>query len=201
MVSTFWFRLSTSSAVLDDVGLGSPPSARTVISTGSRWYTQEISITSREMVAENMPRFLPCLGIWSRMRVTSRTKPMSSIRSASSSTTVSTLSSRTVRRFIWSIRRPGVATTIWGFFFSWSDLLVDGLPAVEAHGAHPLLERAQVPQLVLDLDGQLPGGGQHQAVHLGRPAGSTCSTIGMPKAKVLPVPVGALAMTSFHSMK
>ena len=25
--------------------------------------------------------------------------------------------------------------------------------------------------------------------------------MGMPKAKVLPVPVGALAMTSFHSMK
>ena len=32
-------------------------------------------------------------------------------------------------------------------------------------------------------------------------SGSMCSTMGMPKAKVLPVPVGALAMTSFHSMK
>ena len=29
--------------------------------------------------------------------------------------------------------------------------------------------------------------------------GSMCSMMGMPKAKVLPVPVGALAMTSFHS--
>ena len=87
-----------------------------MISTGSRWYTQEMSITSRLMVAENIPMFLRCFS-WSRMRVTSRTKPMSSIRSASSSTTVSTLSSRTVRRFMWSMSRPGVATTIWGFFF------------------------------------------------------------------------------------
>ena len=32
-------------------------------------------------------------------------------------------------------------------------------------------------------------------------SGSMCSTMGMPKAKVLPVPVGALAMTSFHAIK
>ena len=68
-------------------------------------------MTSRLMVAENIPIFFRCFS-WSRIRVTSRTKPMSSIRSASSSTTVCTLSRRTVRRFIWSISRPGVATTI-----------------------------------------------------------------------------------------
>ena len=33
------------------------------------------------------------------------------------------------------------------------------------------------------------------------PSGSVCSTMGMPKAKVLPEPVGALAMTSFQSLK
>ena len=33
------------------------------------------------------------------------------------------------------------------------------------------------------------------------PSGSVCSTMGMPKAKVLPDPVGALAMTSFQSLK
>ena len=54
-----------------------------------------------------------------------------------------------------------------GGLFQLEDLFVDGLPAVETHGAHPLLERAQVPQLVPDLDGQLPGGGQHQAGDLG----------------------------------
>ena len=32
-------------------------------------------------------------------------------------------------------------------------------------------------------------------------SGSICSIMGMPKAKVLPVPVGALAMTSFHCIK
>ena len=73
-------------------------------------------MTSREMVAENMPRFWR-LGILSRMRVTSWMKPMSSMRSASSSTTVLTAFSTTVRRFIWSLRRPGVATTIWGLRF------------------------------------------------------------------------------------
>ena len=56
-------------------------------------------MTSREMVAENRPRFLR-LGIMSRILVTSSMKPMSSIRSASSKITVCTLSSRMVRRFL-----------------------------------------------------------------------------------------------------
>ena len=47
------------------------------------------------------------------------------------------------------------------------DLLVNGLSAVQADGAHPLFEGAQVPQLVPDLDGQFPGGGQHQPQHIG----------------------------------
>ena len=46
------------------------------------------------------------------------------------------------------------------------DLLVNGLAAVQAHGAHPLFEGAQVPQLIPDLDGQLPSGGQHQGQHV-----------------------------------
>ncbi len=86
-------------------------------------------MTSREMVAENMPRFFRW-GILSRSRVTSWMKPMSSIRSASSSTTVDTSFSTTVRRFIWSESRPGVATTIWGFRFEGIDLLADGLAAI-----------------------------------------------------------------------
>ena len=45
------------------------------------------------------------------------------------------------------------------------DLLVDGLAAVEHHGAHPLLEFTQIPQLGHDLDGQLPGGGQDQTLY------------------------------------
>ena len=39
-------------------------------------------------------------------------------------------------------------------------MFFNGGAAVEAHHPHALLKGAQVPQLVLDLDGQLPGGGQ-----------------------------------------
>ena len=54
-----------------------------------------------------------------------------------------------------------------GLLFQGVDLPVDGGPAVEADGAYPLLELAQIPQLLLDLHRQLPGGGQHQALHVG----------------------------------
>ena len=84
-------------------------------------------MTSREMVAEKSPRFLR-LFIRSSSRVTSWMKPMSSMRSASSSTTVWAVSTRTVRRFMWSERRPGVATTIWGCFFRVSICLPMGAP-------------------------------------------------------------------------
>ena len=57
-------------------------------------------------------------GVVSMIRVTSLTKPMLSISSASSRTMVCTASSRMLPRCIWSSRRPGVATTICGFFFS-----------------------------------------------------------------------------------
>ena len=102
-------------------------SSRTVISAASRWYTQAMSMTSREIVAEKSPRFFR-LFILSSRRVTSWMKPMSSIRSASSSTTVCAVSTRTVRRFMWSESRPGVATTIWGCFFSVSICRPMGAP-------------------------------------------------------------------------
>ena len=126
MVSSFCSRPISSMAYCWMSGRFSS-TGRTVISAGSRWYTQEISITSRDMVAENNPR-LRRWGILSRIRVTSWMKPMSSIRSASSSTTVCTLSSLTVRRFMWSMSRPGVATTIWGLSLSWVICLSMGWP-------------------------------------------------------------------------
>lgn len=54
-----------------------------------------MSMTSLEMVAENMARFFR-LGMRSRIFVTSLMKPMSSILSASSRMTVWILSRRTV---------------------------------------------------------------------------------------------------------
>ena len=68
-------------------------------------------MTSRLMVAENIT-ICSFLGRLSRIFRTSLKKPMSSISSASSRTTVLTLSRRMVRRFMWSSIRPGVATTI-----------------------------------------------------------------------------------------
>ena len=72
-------------------------SAGTVISTSSRWYIHETVITSCEMVAENRPRLRRFL-TFSMIFVTSSKKPMSSMRSASSNTTVCTLSNESVRR-------------------------------------------------------------------------------------------------------
>ena len=69
----------------------------TVISTSSRWYIQDTVMTSWEMVAENSPRFFRFFTL-SMIRVTSLKKPISSIRSASSSTTVWILSRRMVLR-------------------------------------------------------------------------------------------------------
>ena len=54
-----------------------------------------------------------------------------------------------------------------GLLLQSGDLLVDGRAAVQAHGAHALLEPAEIAQFILDLNGQLPGGGQHQAQNIG----------------------------------
>ena len=68
------------------------------------------------MVAENRPR-LRRLGIRSRMRVTSLIKPISSIRSASSSTKISR-SDRSIKPCpIRSFKRPGQATRMSTPFF------------------------------------------------------------------------------------
>ena len=63
------------------------------------------------MVAEKRS-ILRLSGTWARMSLMESTKPMFSISSASSSTTVCTSSSFTTPRFMRSISRPGVATII-----------------------------------------------------------------------------------------
>ena len=54
-----------------------------------------------------------------------------------------------------------------GALFQRVDLLVNGRAAVQAHRAHTLLELAQIAQLVLNLNGQLAGGSQHQSQNIG----------------------------------
>ena len=61
-------------------------------------------------VAENSTVWRSAGVDW-RIDSMSSAKPMSSISSASSSTTIRTPSSRSVPRLMWSIARPGVATT------------------------------------------------------------------------------------------
>ena len=68
---------------------------------------------SSEKVAENS-RLWRCAGMRARMRRMSRMKPMSSIRSASSRTRISTERRSIVPCPAWSSSRPGVATTISG---------------------------------------------------------------------------------------
>ena len=169
--------------------------ACTVISSGSRWYTHEMSMTSREMVAENIPRFFR-LGILSRIRVTSWIKPMSSIRSASSSTTVCTLFRLTVRRFMWSLSRPGVATTICGLRFSASICLPMGCPPYRHTRRTPSWQTAmsRISSVICMASSRVGARITACTSSLSR---SMRSIMGMPNAMVLPVPVGALAMTSF----
>ena len=54
-----------------------------------------------------------------------------------------------------------------GVLFQLVDLPVDGLAAVEAGHPDPRQEGAQLADFVLDLEGQLPGGGQDEAGDLG----------------------------------
>jgi hypothetical protein len=62
------------------------------------------------MVAENSTVWRSA-GVSCRIASMSSAKPMSSISSASSSTTIWTSLSRNVPRLMWSSARPGVATT------------------------------------------------------------------------------------------
>ncbi len=71
---------------------------------------------SSEKVAENS-RFWRCLGSSASTLRMSRMKPISSMRSASSSTRISTPERSTVFWPAWSSRRPGVATRMSSGFF------------------------------------------------------------------------------------
>ena len=90
-----------------------------VISTlaGSLSMVEARSAISADIVAEKNSVCL-FLGSVATMRCTSRTKPMSSMRSASSSTSTSTQSKRRCFLLCKSSRRPGVATKISGILRS-----------------------------------------------------------------------------------
>ena len=111
-----------------------------------------------------------CAGACSRIASMSSAKPMSSISSASSSTTVARPPSRSVPRAMWSRARPGVATTTSTPRVQGPQLPADRLPAVDRQ--HP---GAQVLAVAVDrlghLHRQLPGRHQHQRHRVARRRG------------------------------
>ena len=84
------------------------------------------------MVAEKRAvcRFL---GVWERILSISGRKPMSSISSASSNTTVRRVSNRRVPRLRWSSTRPGVPNNYVSCTGKRANLLGYGLSSVASH--------------------------------------------------------------------
>ena len=118
------------------------------------------------------------------------------MRSASSSTTISTLSRSSSFSLSRSISRSGVATIDVDAALQHVDLLMTRGAAVDGeHGA--IAAGGDGREHLGDLQGQLAGRHEHQAE---RPAGSASpvsrASIGTPKASVLPEPVLARPHTS-----
>ena len=88
----------------------SGPCAPTSWTTGSRWMSAASADTALSNVAENRSTWRRAL-VSSRMRRRAGRKPMSAMRSASSTTTRSTSPSDTRPDWIRSSSRPGQATT------------------------------------------------------------------------------------------
>ena len=86
---------------------------------------------------------------------------MSSISSASSSTTIRTSSSGSEPRPMWSTARPGVATTTCDAPVELLQLPVDRLSAVDRHDPHAEVS-AVLEDRLADLHRQLAGRHQHQ---------------------------------------
>ena len=105
-----------------------------------------------------------CAGHCRRIRSTSGAKPMSSMRSASSSTQMRTFARVRERRWMWSPSRPGVATTMcapWRNSSIWRPIefaAVDG-------DALQLVTLAEPRQLLVHLDRKLSCGAEHERLH------------------------------------
>ena len=86
-------------------------SPATLTTCGSFWNFFARSMIESGMVAEKR-RVCRSSGMAQRIVFMSSTNPISSILSASSSTTMVSASNLSVPRFIWSMMRPGVPTTM-----------------------------------------------------------------------------------------
>ena len=100
---------------------------------------------------------------------------------------------------MWSSSRPGVATTTWGFPLRAAICLLMGSPPYTETIFSSGLKWARFRRSSVIWVHSSRVGQRTSACSSGE-AGSTFSTMGMPKAQVLPVPVGALAMISRPSI-
>ena len=145
------------------------------------------------MVAERSRVCRPS-GTARRISSTAGRNPMSSIWSASSSTTTLTLSRRMAWRAIRSIRRPGVATTTWQ---PWPSSLcwrtIDSPPTTATAKARRPKDRRSNSRPIWVTSSRV--GARIRACGR-RSRSSIFSRIGSRKAAVLPVPVGALPRQS-----
>ena len=126
------------------------------------------------------------------MRSTCGLKPMSSIRSASSRTRIFTLSSVIALRSSRSLRRPGVATTMWALRarFDWA---CSGTPPYTVAMLMPRGAIASISPATCEASSRV---GTSTTAAGRASSASIRSTSGIAKAIVLPDPVGAFARMS-----
>ena len=138
-------------------------------------------------------------GHWRRIFSMSGRKPMSSMRSASSRTTISSSFSSSVRRLMWSSTRPGVPTITSAPRRSFSIWLANRLAAVDGHAVQSPAVR-EFDHFAAHLHGQFAGGNENQRP--GRLAAMRFQHLddGIANAAVLPVPVRACPIRSIPSM-
>ncbi len=145
------------------------------------------------MVAENI-KVWRCFGMCFTMRSICTPKPMSSIRSDSSRTRNSHLSSSRFPRSIWSLIRPGVPTTRRGRRWSWVYcLLIDSPPIRNAVLMGDFGPSNWIRMFITCLPSSRVGVMTRAVL---RSELSNASTRGIENAAVLPVPVWAEPKTS-----
>ena len=132
------------------------------------------------MVAENST-VCRSVGVSSRIVSMSSVKPMSSISSASSVTVRMSSSSSEPRR-MWSIARPGVATTTC-HRGGCLELAGDGLASVDRHDLETLTSAVGVHGFA-DLDGELSGRDDDERLGHGRQFSAIASMMGRANAAV-----------------
>ncbi len=167
--------------------------------TGSRRWRAATRAIGGGIVAEKRAVWRAA-GVAERIASSSSAKPMSSISSASSRMTTSTLSRRRLPRVRWSTARPGVATTTWSR--AGGPAAAGRSAARRRRGGPGRRGRARSggpprrPASPARGSARGPGRRDVPASARPRPPAASRWRIGRAKAAVLPVPVGASASRS-----